>query len=230
MKKTITVISLMLCFILSVSLTGCKKNKKEKPKNTTSSLTSSTSKTELKTESETQTPTVSPEEFVENWIIATNKPDANYIDGNTLFSGEEFYKKLAEMNNTDVSEYYKTQSGGKATDYKSFMEYNNSLRLNYFTSTFGTADVKTTVKSLKSEPLDENCLNLIKETFLDFDYLDPSAIKSPILVTANYTLTGGNTSQDFTEYYIIVDYKGNYKYFVHTDDLDTLNDTINTTK
>lgn len=97
------------------------KRQKRKTEKTSSSLTSSTNKTESKPENKTKTPTVSPEEFVENWIIATNKPDASYIDGNTLFSDEEFYKKLAEMNNTDVSEYYKTQSGGNTS--QDFTEY-----------------------------------------------------------------------------------------------------------
>ncbi|MBR3300686.1 MAG: hypothetical protein IKI68_04275 [Clostridia bacterium] len=159
----------------------------------------------------------SPEEFAKAFILASNKPDAEAVDNYTFAGGERFYKAATKAEKMSEEAYYRSISEEKASDYASYMEFQNAYRINSFMSMYGTKDIKINFKKVTAEKLDSSKLKKVFELAKEYDYIDKSKITDPYKVYVNFETTAGTDVSTDEVYMLVVKYDGVCKYVVSTD-------------
>lgn len=160
---------------------------------------------------------ISPEEFAKEYILANNKPDAQAVDNCTLAGGEKSYQFEAKAANMSEKDYYMSISDNKASDYASFINYQNDYILNYRKNYYGSTDMKTEFGEVTAKKLDSGKLEKVKEYFKAFNYIDTGKILEAYKVRAEYKTTIADETKDNELFLLILNYDGEAKYFVSNE-------------
>ena len=170
---------------------------------------------------------VSPEEFAKEFILASNKPDSLAVDNYTLGGGEISYKYEAKAANKSEKDYYMSISDNKATDYASYINYQNDHVLAYWQSLYGATDMKTEIGKVTAKKLDSKKLAKVRKYFEGYDYITTENIYEAYKVDAKFKTTIGGETKDNELFLLILNYDGQPKFFVSTESEEEFDNGFN---